>query len=158
MDLSNISSSELFSIYSNILEELTNREVITTKNLVGEMAEYLVIEHYKNNSSLPNLQKAPPSTKNIDAISSEGKRYSIKSTSTGLTSVFHSVDIDSNEQQFEFLVVLKYSAFYKVEKIIELHWNQFVKFRRIKKPEMRYAISLNSEILKESNILYERVD
>ena len=46
---------ELFSIYSNILEELTNREVITTKNLVGEMAEYLVIEHYKNNSSLPNL-------------------------------------------------------------------------------------------------------
>ena len=144
MDLSNISSSELFSIYSNILEELTNREVITTKNLVGEMAEYLVIEHYKNNSSLPNLQKAPPSTKNIDAISSEGKRYSIKSTSTGLTSVFHSVDIDSNEQQFEFLVVLKYSAFYKVEKIIELHWNQFVKFRRIKKPEMRYAISLNS--------------
>jgi len=66
--------------------------------LVGEMAEYLVIQHYKNTASLPNLQKAPPSTKNVDAMSTEGKRYSIKSTSTGLTSVFHSVDIESNEQ------------------------------------------------------------
>ena len=98
MDLSKIPASDLFNLYSEILEELNKREVITTKNLVGEMAEYLVIQHYKNTASLPNLQKAPPSTKNVDAMSTEGKRYSIKSTSTGLTSVFHSVDIESNEQ------------------------------------------------------------
>jgi len=39
MDLFKTSSSKLFSIYSNTLEELTKRDVITTKNLGGEMFE-----------------------------------------------------------------------------------------------------------------------
>ena len=81
IDLKKFNPAELFSIYSDILDELKKREIITTKNIVGEMGEYLVIDYFNNNSNLPNLSKAPVSTKNIDAISNEGKRYSIKSTS-----------------------------------------------------------------------------
>ena len=36
-----------------------------------------------------NLEFAPPGTKNIDAISRDGHRYSVKSTSSNLTGVFY---------------------------------------------------------------------
>jgi len=153
IDLKKFNPAELFSIYSDILDELKKREIITTKNIVGEMGEYLVIDYFNNNSNLPNLSKAPVSTKNIDAISNEGKRYSIKSTSTGMTSVFHSIELNGQGQDFEYLIILKFNNTYKVENILQLTWDKFVKHRKIKKPENRYAINISSEVIEDSEIL-----
>ena len=153
IDLKKFNPAELFSIYSDILDELKKREIITTKNIVGEMGEYLVIDYFNNNSNLPTLSKAPVSTKNIDAISNEGKRYSIKSTSTGMTSVFHSIELNGQGQDFEYLIILKFNNSYKVENILQLSWDKFVKHRKIKKPENRYAINISSEVIEDSEIL-----
>ena len=77
--LNELKSNELIELYGDVIKELKNRKIIRSKNITGVLGEYLSIEAYNNNSKFPNLQAAPTGTKNIDAISRDGERYSIKS-------------------------------------------------------------------------------
>ena len=88
MDLSNQSGMELIQLYGKLLSEMRSRELIRTKNVTGDLGEYIVIDYYSKIKGLPKLQFAPPSTKNIDAISVNGERYSIKCTTTNTTGAF----------------------------------------------------------------------
>ena len=100
MNLKELNNKEIINLYSNIITELKERKIIRTKNLLGDLGEFLAIEHYCNIAGLPNLQAAPPGTQNIDAISRKGERYSIKSTSGNLTSVFYGLnDPNSTEEE-----------------------------------------------------------
>lgn len=49
---------------------------------------------------MPNLQAAPAGTQNIDAISRNGERYSVKSSSGNLTGVFYGLN-DPNSKDIE---------------------------------------------------------
>ena len=48
MNLKDLTTDQLIETYSNIILLLKERKVIRTKNLVGDLAEYLVINHYNN--------------------------------------------------------------------------------------------------------------
>lgn len=155
--LKNKSVSELIAIYSAILKELKNREVIRTNNLVGDLGEYLAIEFYNNQSSLPNLQAAPAGTKNIDAISREGKRYSIKSTTSSLTGVVYDLNepdsTESENQKFEFMIVVQFSKSFELLRIIELDWELFLKYKRWHKTMRGWNINITKDLLNQSNVL-----
>lgn len=155
--LNNKSVSELIAIYSSILKELKRREVIRTNNLVGDLGEYLAIEFYNNQSSLPNLQAAPAGTKNIDAISREGKRYSIKSTTTSLTGVVYDLNepdsTESENQKFEFMIVVQFSKTFELLRIIELDWELFLKYKRWHKTMRGWNINITKDLLNQSNVL-----
>ena len=88
MDFSLLSGTELIHVYGELLEELRKRNIIRTKNATGDLGEYIVVEFYNKTKGLPKLQFAPPSTKNIDAISVAGERYSIKATTGNVTGAF----------------------------------------------------------------------
>lgn len=155
--LKNKSVSELITIYSAILKELKSREVIRTNNLVGDLGEYLAIDFYNNQSSLPNLQAAPAGTKNIDAISREGKRYSIKSTTTSLTGVVYDLNepdsTESENQKFEFMIVVQFSKTFELLRIIELDWELFLKYKRWHKTMRGWNINITKDLLNQSNVL-----
>ena len=112
MDLVNLSVDELILLYSEAIKELKRRQVIRTKNVLGDIAEYLVIKHYCNTPGLPNLQAAPIGTQNIDAISRSGERYSIKATSgitTGIFTGFQPKDSPvEDKQKFEYVIICKF--------------------------------------------------
>jgi hypothetical protein len=61
--------TEVISCHSEVIRELKKRSIIRTKNVVGEIGEYLAINYYSNTKGLPNLQLAPPGTQNIAVIS-----------------------------------------------------------------------------------------
>lgn len=159
--LKNKSVSELIAIYSAILKELKGREVIRTNNLVGDIGEYLAIEFYNNQSSLPNLQAAPAGTKNIDAISREGKRYSIKSTTTSLTGVVYDLNepdsTESENQKFEFMIVVQFSKTFELLRIIELDWELFLKYKRWHKTMRGWNINITKDLLSRSNVLLNHI-
>ena len=85
VDLATLKTVEIVSFYGAVIKELKRRGVIRTNNVIGDLGEYLAIEHYNNTVGLPALAAAPISTENIDAISRKGDRYSIKSTSSNIT-------------------------------------------------------------------------
>ena len=110
MNLSELSNTEIIALYSDIISELKSRGIIRTKNLLGDLGEYLAIEYYKDNPNLPVLQAAPAGTRNIDAISRQGNRYSIKSTSGKVTSVFYGLNDPEEDDvelpKFEYVIVV----------------------------------------------------
>jgi len=151
MDISKLSTKEIINLYPKILKELKSREIITTNNLIGELGEYLAIENYNKVGSLPTLQKATVSTRNIDAISNKGERYSIKSASGTATGVFHSL---SGEKDFEYLVIVIFDKNYQLLKILEYTWEEFLSIRKLKKPENKYNVSLTKKILEIGKTIY----
>jgi len=74
IDLKNLSIDELIQLYPDLIEELKRRDIIRTKNIVGELGEYYAVKIFNETANLPKLQLAPTSTAHVDAISVRGKR------------------------------------------------------------------------------------
>jgi len=87
-DFSRLNDTELIGAHSDIIRLLKERGIIHSKNVIGDLGEYLAIKYYCDTPNLPKLQPAPPNTKNVDAISINGDRYNIKATAGRVTSAF----------------------------------------------------------------------
>jgi hypothetical protein len=158
VDLSNLKNTQIISLYSDLIAELKSRGIIRTKNLLGDLGEYLAIEYYNNTPGLATLQAAPAGTQNIDAISRKGERYSIKSTSGNLTGVFYGLnDPESPEieaQKFEYIIVVLFDDNFKLRKILELTWDLFLQHKRWHKTMRAYNLSITKKLVEESTVVY----
>ena len=134
VNLKKLSTEEIIELYPKIISELKNRDVIQSKNLIGEIGEFMAISHYNKTPNLPNLKRTDPSTKNMDAISRDGERYTIKSTSTTSTGSFwglHPKDSEKKDsQKFEFVIIVIFDEIYNLKNIVEINWEQFLKLKR----------------------------
>lgn len=159
LDLEKLSTSELIETYSQIISLLKGRKVIRTKNLLGELAEYLVINHYKNTPRLPNLQTALAGTQNVDALSRHGERYSIKGTTGKLTGVFYGLNppnsTDLEPQKFEYVIIACFNSNFKLVKILELTWEQFLMNKRWHNTMKAWNISVTKRLIEGIKVIFE---
>lgn len=159
MNLEELKNDELIMLYSNCIKELKNREIIRTKNITGELGEYIAVDFYNKTPNLPNLQFAPPSTENIDAISKKGERYSIKTiTNKGSTGVFYGLpSVESDEipaQKFEYVIIVKLDDNFELENILELTWAQFLEHKKWHSRMNAWNLSYSKSIVKKVKNLY----
>lgn len=158
-DLEQLSNSELLENYSKILALLKKRGVIRTKNLIGDLGEYYAIEHYNNTPGLPKLQAAPAGTQNIDAISTKGERYSIKSTTGNLTGVFYGLNPPNSNKteikKFEYVLVVLLADNFSLNRIIELTWDQFLQYKRWHKTMQAWNLSITKKLISDCKNVYE---
>lgn len=160
MDLSNYSISELVSLYSQSIKELKKRGVLRTKNVVGELGEYLVLEQYDKNPNLPNLNVVPLGTKNINAVSQEGERYSIKSTTGNVTGVIYGLQPPNSSIQekplFEYMVVCKLDSEFGLEGIYQLSWDVFIKYKKWHSRMNAWNVAVTKAMKDDAIVIYER--
>jgi len=160
MNLDKLNTIELIRAYSGIIKLLKKRGVIRTKNLLDDLGEYLAIEHFNKTAGIFNLQAAPAGTQNIDAISRNGDRYCIKSTTENSTGVFYGLEPPNSEnivkQNFEYVLIVKFDNDYQLEKIIQLDWNLFLKYKRWHKTINAWNISITKSLTDEADVLYEQ--
>lgn len=132
-DIRAMSVDEMVTLYSDLIKVAKERGIIRTNNFIGEIGEHLAIEYYNKTPGLPNLQAAPIGTENIDAISRNGERYSIKSASGRTTGVFYGLEpkgsSNADRQKFEYAVVCSFNSNYELEAIYELEWEDFLKHK-----------------------------
>ena len=153
---------QLLSPSSVIVKELTDRGVIRSKNIVGDLGEFYAIEYYNKLKGLPKLLLAAPTVKNIDALSRDGDRYSVKciSSAKGSTGSFYGLEppqsIESNKQKFEFLIIVILDKSFAVDKILELTWEDFLKHKKWNKRMNNYNISLTNKLLKTGKTIYSK--
>ncbi len=130
IEITKLETNSIIKLYSEILKELKKRNVIRSKNLVGDLGEYLVIDFFNNDINLPNLTFAPPSTKSYDAEDEYGKKYAIKTITRNVTGVFYGLNpinsVREDREIFDFAIVIKLDENYAIEKIISLNWQQFL--------------------------------
>ncbi|RXV63180.1 hypothetical protein DWB64_04025 [Fusibacter sp. A1] len=60
MNINELSNDAIIQAYADIIYELKKREIVRTKNIIGDLGEYLAISHYCQARGLPKLQFAPP--------------------------------------------------------------------------------------------------
>lgn len=163
IDFENMSNAEVIECYSQTTKELKKREIIRTKNITGELGEYIAVEYYRNDTTLPNLQFAPPSTENIDAISRKGERYSIKTiTNTGSTGVFYGLPSQSSSeipvQKFEYVIIVKLTHNFELERILELTWDEFLMNKKWHSRMQAWNLSYSNKLVNSVKNIYIKGD
>lgn len=160
MDLSSFSVAELVGMYSQTIKELKNRGVLRTKNVVGELGEYLVLEHYDRDPQLPALSVVPIGTKNINAISQDGERYSIKSTTGNVTGVFYGLEPQGSSKPdprlFEYLIICKLDDDCELEGIYQLSWEAFQKHKKWHSRMNAWNVAVTKAMKEDSVVIYEK--
>jgi len=170
MDYINLSTEELLKIISPSSpprQELKKRGVIRTANVVGEIGEYYTKKFfhkidnkiYTTTKKLPNLTLGAPGTKNVDALSRDGKIYSIKCIAgkNRTTGSFWDPDkIRKNIKTFDYLIILILDFEYSVDKILELSWDNFSKYKRFNKRMNNFQISVTNKMIDEYKIVYKK--
>ena len=135
-------------------------KLIRSKNVTGDLGEYIVVDYYTKNKGLLKLQFALPSTKNIDAISVNGERYSIKCITTNTTGAFYGMekdaDIASLKPLFEFVVVIKLDENYQPEFILELDWETFFKHKHWHSRIGAYNLLVANSLIKDGKLIYKK--
>lgn len=158
-NLSDLSTDDLIDLYARIPDELKERGVIRTNNFLGDLGEYRAIEHYNGTPGLPNLQAAPSGTQNVDAISRNGERYSIKATRSNGTGVFYGLgDPESKEidrQKFEYVIIVQFFDNFRVRRIIELDWEDFLKYKRWHSRMRAWNLGISKRLISDARILFE---
>lgn len=92
----------------------------------GEIGEKLVISLFKERPDLPVLTSAARGTKNIDAISREGNRYSIKTLQRAKkTGTIYPDPLNKERKLFEFILVVLLNDDFTLSRVIEFSWEQF---------------------------------
>lgn len=160
MEIEGYNITELISLYSKTIKELKRRGVLRTKNVIGELGEYLVLEHYDRDPNLPNLTVVPVGTKNINAISQNGERYSIKSTSSNVTGVFYGLEPQGSsivdKPLFEYVIVCKLDDDCELEGIYQLSWDSFQRHKKWHSRMSAWNITVTKAMKEDSVIIYEK--
>ncbi|MDR3298272.1 MAG: hypothetical protein LBT19_02830 [Candidatus Nomurabacteria bacterium] len=161
LDISQLSIDELWELYGETFDKLSQIGEIRSKNITGDRGEQLAIKHYCDTKGLPKLQMTPPSTKNIDAISTQGERYSIKTVTlpNKTTGVFHGYGTPEKplrDKKFEYLIVVVLNK-YQPELIIELLWEDFYELKRWHSTMAAFNITLTKAVLEKAKTIYRAI-
>jgi len=121
---------------------------------VGLMGEKLVIGYFRRTPGLPKLQAAPRGTKNVDAISREGDRYTIKTLlKAQKTGAIYDEHRDAEKPLFEYLLLVRLDEQYRLKSIHRLSWEQFVKARKWDKRMTAWYLTWSATTLREAEAI-----
>lgn len=144
-DLSRLSDTELLRLRSSVDREALRRGLALS---VGELGEKLAIETFRTRSDLPVLSPAPRGTKNVDALSRDGERYSIKTLLRAKkTGTVYPDPGDPDRQLFEFLLIVLLSDHLELVRIVALDWEQFCEARSWDKRMQAWYVAKSKRVL-----------
>lgn len=150
--MQNLSNNDLVNLYSLITKELRNRKVVRSKNIIGDLGEHILKNHFNVSKDLPNLILMPPSNKSIDAIDIKNKTYAIKTTTGKTTSVFYGLNPpeikEENQKLFDYLLILKLNENFEICKIYQLEWENFLTHKKWHSRMQAWNISINKQLEK----------
>lgn len=150
-NLHRLSNEELIAAYGDMIALFKERKIIRTKNIVGDIGEFLTVAYYNSHATLPRLTPTPANTTNFDATDDEGNRYSIKSTTVNRTGAFHfDEDIGSDPAKsghFDFALVTILSDSYRIKTIKCFTWQQFLVGKKWSKKQKAWFLPLTKNIV-----------
>ena len=152
IDLSKYTDENLLDLRIQLDGELKKRKI---KFSVGELGETLTVGFFNRTPGLPNLQKAPTGVKNVDALSRDGHRYSIKSVQVAKKTGTIYPDVTKPDLQlFEFLVITQLDQNLQMRRLYRFSWEQFVALRAWDKRMNAWYVPLSENRLKKAEKLF----
>ena len=153
MDIKSLTTDALISLRIDVEREMHSRGIAFS---VGEIGEKIAIEHFRSTPGLSNLIAAPPGAKNVDALSRNGERYSIKTIQKGhKTGTIYPDDKEPDKQLFEYLLIVKLHSDFTLDALYQFSWKQFLKIRSWDKRMNAWYVSISKKSLDASECLYK---
>lgn len=153
-EIKNLSDDELISLMTRVEKELTKRGINFN---VGVLGEKFCIEYFNKTPGLPNLLQAPIGAKNVDALSRDGERYSIKTfRNAKKTGTIYPDDSNPDKQLFEYILVVSLDQDYKLQAIYRYSWVDFLKIRAWDKRMNAWYMPLSSKNLRAAEIIFHK--
>lgn len=144
---------DLIKNYGILIQKMKQAKIIRTRNVVGEIGEFYAINYFNSNKGLPKLQQTLISTKNIDAVSNKGDRYSIKTTTGNTTGAFFQTN---NEKLFEYVLIVKLDNQYNLNQILQIDWNTFSKNKIWNTRQKAWNLRLNKKLIENSIVIFQK--
>src|SRR5687768_15746675 len=113
ISITDLNDDDLVLLRVQIEKEINRRGI---KFSVGEVGEKLTIKFFNETPGLSNLIAAPPGAKNVDALSRDGDRYTIKTLQKAKkTGTIYPDSQDKKKQLFEFLLLVNLDEDYNLK-------------------------------------------
>ncbi|MFA6175530.1 MAG: hypothetical protein WC765_03010 [Phycisphaerae bacterium] len=152
-NLADKSDEQLAILRASLRSEMRKRGIADSVGAVGEL---LAIEHFRKTSGLPKLQSAPRGTKNVDALSRNGERFSIKTVCEGSkTGTIYPDPSDRDKQLFEFILILKLAEDWSLRSIHQLSWHDFLKVRSWDKRMNAWYVAISARSLAVATVVFQ---
>lgn len=153
ISMQNMTDQQLLVLRASLDVEMRRRKIAFS---VGEVGELLAVAHFKATAGLPNLQKAPTGTKNVDALSRNGDRYSIKTICKGKKTGTVYPDSDNPDKQlFEHLLIVHLTDSWSLKSIHQLSWNTFCGIRSWDKRMNAWYVAISSRTLTSATTIFD---
>lgn len=157
-NLENRTEDELWALHGLISAEIRAKGYARSKNLTAERGERLAIRLYNRVPGAAKLQLAPPGTKNVDAISRGGERYSIKTVTLGTKATGTFQADDFMEKRFEYLVIVVLDDYFQASEVLEATWEHVNRQKRMHKTMKAYNVHLNADFKAGCRVVYRKQD
>jgi hypothetical protein len=157
-----LNDDELWSQYSFVLKELKRRNLVRTKNIVGDKGEFLAVNTYNSIPNEPKLQLVLKGTQNVDAISRNGKTYNIKTVTlpNRTTGVFYGLEPRGSDKldtkTFDYVIVVILDEDLNLKEVLEIEWDTFIKLKGWHSRMEAWNLSINEELKKSARRVFPR--
>ena len=156
--LEKLSDIELIKQYSQIISMMKERKLLKSKSAVGDIGRHYAMDFYNNSSELATLQSAPYGIQNINAMSKQGERYVIKTTTKALTGDFYGLEPQDSyrrdTKKFERVIIVFLSDNFELKRILELTWSQFLEVKNWNKTNKAWNISVTKEVIAKAKTIF----
>jgi hypothetical protein len=137
-------------------DEMTRRDISVN---VGDLGEKLVIDFFNSTPGLSNLMKSQKGSKNVDALSRSGDRYSIKTIMKAKkTGTVYPDDENPVKQLFEHLLLVRLNLQYQLESIHSFTWEAFMKVKAWDKRMNAFYVPVSKKRLQLAKKIFPRTD
>lgn len=122
---------------------------------VGDLGEKLAIQLFNSTPGMPNLMRAPKGAKNVDALSRNGERYSIKSIlKAKKTGTIYPDSHNPDKQLFEHLLLVCLNSQYQMSSVYCFTWEAFLRARAWDKRMNAWYVPVSEKRLKLAEKLF----
>lgn len=154
LNLAELSNEQIIDLRVKIEKEFFKRRI---RFSVGEIGETISINFFNNTPGFSNLQKAPTGTKNVDALSRNGDRYSIKTIKAGgKTGTVYPDAVDPNKQLFEYILIVQLDENFELQALHRFTWIQFLTVRQWDKTMNAWYIPKSQKALKKGDTIFKK--
>jgi hypothetical protein len=155
-NLAQMSDEKLLLLRASLRAEMRKRGIADS---VGAVGERLAIEHFRKTPGLPKLSPALNNTKNVDANSNRGERYSIKTqcvtSKAKKTGTVYPDKQDRDKPLFEYLLIVRLADDWSLESIHQLSWADFEKLRSWDTCMNAWYVGISSRVLSVAKLVYQ---
>jgi len=149
-----LTNEKLFELRIAVDKEMVSRGL---KFSVGKIGETMAISYFNSTPGFPNLLAAPTGAKNVDALSRDGDRYSIKTAQKAKkTGTIYPDSKNKDKQLFEYLLIVQLDEKYDLLSVHRFSWKQFQKVKAWDKRMNAWYIPVSKKRLASGELVFQK--